>query len=690
MRSPRRARPTGRRVATATAPPRSNAIACSAAAPTTVIGRVAREQLRAIATEPQRARRHEQLRGAGRDRRSAARRRRCAASSRAAPRSRRGGDCRGRRGSAPTARSPGRRRERRARSAAAAWPRARSTIRRPRSRRRTTRAAPHRGIVEGRVDDVACRRCSNAAIRLQPASSPRRPRGRPSRRTRAGARASPATRRRSPARAGRRRVRGRWWRHRVSSYSTSPHRSGISESTASRARTSSPRFVSWVDSVVIACGHAACRAACAAWNSSTDSANTDGSPPTSVSVPSRVVPVEGGVLDALRHHRARSSAGSGGRPRCRGSASSGTSTRRSRPRDRGGARGRSAAAASRCSRPAGRYERYTGKHASSSASASSVTVDRRARPGHGRVDAPPSAGSRRRSPASCRAMSSAHGSAAGRPERSRSRASSASSAASPAGIDEHAVDRRRARRSRSCRRSATELRQRSRRARGSSRPATYAPPVSVGEALQVLHRGRAARRGGRPAGRRRGRRRPSGTISAWLASNTAGYLDAHGRETRDGEEPAIVQVGGLAPPEHELVVLPRDARARTSLVLGRRAPGREREDGARSSGARPPSTRERTGRRRLARCRRRGRAAAPCPPPKSQSMSKAVGVAGRPAVGQHVPPPRVLVGARDADVVRDDVDQDAEARVVAAAARRARAPPLPPRAGSTAVGSTTS
>ena len=73
-----------------------------------------------------------------------------------------------------------------------------------------------------------------------------------------------------------------------SSASTSPHRSGISESTDRRARTSSERFVSCVESVVIECGQAASRARCASWNSSTDRAGIDGSAPTSVSVPRRV------------------------------------------------------------------------------------------------------------------------------------------------------------------------------------------------------------------------------------------------------------------------------------------------------------------------------------------------------------------------------------------------------------------
>ena len=61
------------------------------------------------------------------------------------------------------------------------------------------------------------------------------------------------------------------------------HSPGASASTAMRARTSSLRLVSWVDSVVIASGQSRCRAAIASWNSATVVEKTDGSPPTSLS-----------------------------------------------------------------------------------------------------------------------------------------------------------------------------------------------------------------------------------------------------------------------------------------------------------------------------------------------------------------------------------------------------------------------
>ena len=65
------------------------------------------------------------------------------------------------------------------------------------------------------------------------------------------------------------------------------HSAGISDNTASRARTSSERLVSWVDSVVIVAGVAASRAAPPAWNSATDTPNRAGSPPTSFNATSR-------------------------------------------------------------------------------------------------------------------------------------------------------------------------------------------------------------------------------------------------------------------------------------------------------------------------------------------------------------------------------------------------------------------
>ncbi len=67
----------------------------------------------------------------------------------------------------------------------------------------------------------------------------------------------------------------------------STHSPGISASTASRARTSSERLVSWVDSVVIVAGQEASRLASAAWNSAGATPNRAGSPPTSLSATNR-------------------------------------------------------------------------------------------------------------------------------------------------------------------------------------------------------------------------------------------------------------------------------------------------------------------------------------------------------------------------------------------------------------------
>ncbi len=66
-----------------------------------------------------------------------------------------------------------------------------------------------------------------------------------------------------------------------------PHSAVSSESTARRARTSSERLVSWVDSVVIAAGVAASRCAFAAWNSVGVTPNRSGAPPTSLSATKR-------------------------------------------------------------------------------------------------------------------------------------------------------------------------------------------------------------------------------------------------------------------------------------------------------------------------------------------------------------------------------------------------------------------
>ena len=66
------------------------------------------------------------------------------------------------------------------------------------------------------------------------------------------------------------------------------HSFGISASTASRARTSSERLVSCVESVVIVRGHAATRPAQRSWNSAGETPNRSGSPPTSFSATNRL------------------------------------------------------------------------------------------------------------------------------------------------------------------------------------------------------------------------------------------------------------------------------------------------------------------------------------------------------------------------------------------------------------------
>ena len=66
------------------------------------------------------------------------------------------------------------------------------------------------------------------------------------------------------------------------------HSSPISASTLIRARTSSPRLVSCVDSVVMPSGDPDWRAAARAWKSASDPPNVPGSPPTSLSEISRV------------------------------------------------------------------------------------------------------------------------------------------------------------------------------------------------------------------------------------------------------------------------------------------------------------------------------------------------------------------------------------------------------------------
>ena len=63
----------------------------------------------------------------------------------------------------------------------------------------------------------------------------------------------------------------------------SDHSVGTCDSTPIRARTSSPRLVSWVDKVVMAAGHSWPRTAAARWNSAALTPKRSGSPPTSLS-----------------------------------------------------------------------------------------------------------------------------------------------------------------------------------------------------------------------------------------------------------------------------------------------------------------------------------------------------------------------------------------------------------------------
>ena len=78
-----------------------------------------------------------------------------------------------------------------------------------------------------------------------------------------------------------------------------------------RARTSALRFVSCVVPAQERAGEAlGARSMFAAWNSSTESPNAPGIAADLVQREQPDVAVERRVLDALRHHRARSSAGS--------------------------------------------------------------------------------------------------------------------------------------------------------------------------------------------------------------------------------------------------------------------------------------------------------------------------------------------------------------------------------------------
>ncbi len=67
----------------------------------------------------------------------------------------------------------------------------------------------------------------------------------------------------------------------------SAHSRGHCASSTSRARTSSERLVSWVDSVVIDAGQSRERNAFASWNCASEIPNRPGSPPTSLSADNR-------------------------------------------------------------------------------------------------------------------------------------------------------------------------------------------------------------------------------------------------------------------------------------------------------------------------------------------------------------------------------------------------------------------
>ena len=146
---------------------------------------------------------------------------------------------------------------------------------------------PQPGVVVGEVD----RRLDGTP------RTPRRPRSRrspgwppasPSPRTRAGVPAPRPARRRPGSGRGSRRRRG--WGCRIAPGSRAAKRSHswpTSASTASRARTSSPRLVSWVDSEVIDSGCRSWRTCCRAWKSSSPMPNSPASAPTSLSAMKR-------------------------------------------------------------------------------------------------------------------------------------------------------------------------------------------------------------------------------------------------------------------------------------------------------------------------------------------------------------------------------------------------------------------
>ncbi len=82
------------------------------------------------------------------------------------------------------------------------------------------------------------------------------------------------------------------------------HSSGSSERTARRARASSPRLVSWVEVLSMACGQRSAALLVRGWNAGDGDAELVGIAADLVQRDEAVVAVEGGVLEPLGHHRA--------------------------------------------------------------------------------------------------------------------------------------------------------------------------------------------------------------------------------------------------------------------------------------------------------------------------------------------------------------------------------------------------
>ena len=187
-------------------------------------------------------------------RRSAPRRRPARRAAGAAGRSRPDAGCPGRPARSPTARCPGRRRGRRASSAAAASATASSTSRTARSGRRAPGSRARVGVVVERGVDQRVQLPLELLVRRRPRRrGARLPGGLLHVGVRPLARERPRADQVLPDQVGQRPVGQRVPRPAASAPARA-HSVGSSARTASRARTSSLRLVSWVDSVVIDCG----------------------------------------------------------------------------------------------------------------------------------------------------------------------------------------------------------------------------------------------------------------------------------------------------------------------------------------------------------------------------------------------------------------------------------------------------